>query len=335
MKYAIFEHTQHNLGLINIGDHVQSCAAEQFLPMVDFYVERDALNRPEYEKAKIIMNGWFTAEPENWPPNPNLIPLFVSFHLQPASAEIILSKKENVDYLKKHGPIGCRDYKTLEILEKHGIESYFSFCLTTTLDEKYKSEEKTDEIYLVDPLYGYDRGILRRVNPLKVIKKFPVKKFYKLKDYFKRNKAKVSEFVPENIIDKAIKISHFFDSKLTNEEQYKTAKELLEKYAKAKLVITSRIHCALPCLALGTPVLFVMEGLTDENLHMSRFRGILDHMNILTTQPKEEFEAFFGKSMNVFHPSEIDWDNPPQNPETFRAKANELKQRCRDFIADA
>ena len=332
MKYALFEHTQNNLGLINIGDHIQSCAAEQFLPKIDFYVERDALNRSEYEKAKIIMNGWFTDAPENWPPNPNLIPLFISFHLQPKSAAIILSKKENVDYLKKHGPIGCRDYKTLKLLEEHGIDSYFSFCLTTTLDEKYKSENRTNEIYLVDPLYSYDKGILKRVNFLKVLKKFPIKKFYKLKDYFKTKKASIKDFVPDNIINKSIKISHFFNSKLTNEEQYKIAKGLLGKYASAKLVITSRIHCALPCLAFGTPVLFVMEGLTDEGLHLSRFRGILDHMNILTTQPKEEFEKYFGKSMNVFSPSEIDWDNPPANPTSFKLKANELKERCRDFV---
>ena len=139
MKYALFKHTQNNLGLVNIGDHIQSCAAEQFLPQVDFYVDRDALDAPVKEEAKIIMNGWFTDAPEKWPPNPNLSPLFISFHLQPSSAFVILNKKENVDYLKKHAPIGCRDYSTLQILQDKGIDSYYSFCLTTTLDEKFKS----------------------------------------------------------------------------------------------------------------------------------------------------------------------------------------------------
>ncbi|WP_264821067.1 polysaccharide pyruvyl transferase family protein [Acinetobacter schindleri] len=32
---------------------------------------------------------------------------------------------------------------------------------------------------------------------------------------------------------------------------------MLEKYSTAKLVITSRIHCALPCLAMGTPVIYI------------------------------------------------------------------------------
>lgn len=331
MKYALFEHRQSNLGIVNIGDHIQSCAAEQFLPKVDFYVIRDELNK-DYDKAKIIMNGWFTDAPENWPPNPNLIPLFVSFHLQPNSAEIILAKKENVDYLKKHSPIGCRDYKTLEILKNKGIESYFSFCMTTTLDEKYKSEEKNNNIYMVDPLYNYDSGMLKKVNLFQLVRKFPYKKLYKLRDYF-RPKAKLIDYVPKNIIDESIKINHYISSKQTNEELYITAKKMLNKYARAKLVVTSRIHCALPCLALGTPVLFLMEGLTNEKQHMSRFRGILDHINILTNQPKEELDKLFGKSMNVYKPSEIDWSNPPTNPETFRDMSDKLKESCKKFIA--
>ncbi len=331
MKYALFEHTQSNLGLVNIGDHIQSCAAEQYLPQVDFYVERDALNKSNYEEAKLIMNGWFTDAPENWPPNPALKPLFISFHLQPKSAEILFSRQENIDYLKAQAPIGCRDYKTLQILQEQGIDSYFSFCLTTTLDEKYKSAERTDEIFIVDPLYGYDRSMLTKINPIEAIKKFPIKKLGKLKDYFRKN-TNINEFVPQDILDRGIALNHYVSAKLSNEELYKHAKDLLYKYARAKLVITSRIHCALPCLALGTPVLFVMEGLTDEKQHMSRFRGILDHINILTNQDKEVFNQKFGKKMNVYHPSEIDWDQPPSNPESFKVHADELKRRCKEFI---
>ena len=35
---------------------------------------------------------------------------------------------------------------------------------------------------------------------------------------------------------------------------------LLERYKKAKVVFTSLIHCALPCIAMGTPVVFVDAG---------------------------------------------------------------------------
>lgn len=331
MKYALFKHTQNNLGLVNIGDHIQSCAAEQFLPNVNFYVERDALDKPIEEAAKIIMNGWFTDAPENWPPNPNLIPLFISFHLQPSSALVILNKKENIDYLKKHAPIGCRDYNTLQLLQDKGIDSYYSFCLTTTLDEKFKSKKRTNDIILVDLLYSYDKSILRKLNFVQVIKKLPFSKIKKLKGYF-IPKAQVSHYLPKKIINNSIKLDHYVSASQTNEELYATAKSYLSKYATAKLVITSRIHCALPCLALGTPVLFLMEGLTDEGQHMSRFRGVLDHMNILTNQNKEEFEKHFGKKMNVYKPEDIDWDNPPTNPDSFKSLSESLKEKCKDFV---
>ena len=331
MKYALLKHTQDNLGLVNIGDHIQSCAAEQFLPQTDFFVDRERLNTIGYDIAKIIMNGWFTDSPENWPPNPNLIPFFISFHLQPSSAKIILRKKENVDYLKKHSPIGCRDYKTLDLLQEKGIDSYFSFCLTTTLGKNYKTNNKTNEIYLVDLLYSYDRSILSKIKLRHALKKFSLRKLKKLKDYF-NPKARIEDFLPDEVISKGIVVNHYVSSELSNEKLYKIAKTYIKNYASAKLVITSRIHCALPCLALGTPVLFLMEGLTDESLHMSRFRGILDHINILTNQTKEEFEKHFGSKMNVYSPSEIDWDNPPQNPNTFEPLSRKLIERCNEFI---
>ena len=92
---------------------------------------------------------------------------------------------------------------------------------------------------------------------------------------------------------KDVSLNHYVSSNQSNEVLYAVAKSYLRKYATAKLVVTSRIHCALPCLALGTPVLFLMEGLTDEEQHMSRFRGVLDHINILTNQNKGEFEKHF------------------------------------------
>jgi len=41
------------------------------------------------------------------------------------------------------------------------------------------------------------------------------------------------------------------------------------KYARAKLVITIRIHAALPCLALNTPVILVNKNFNK------RFPGLL------------------------------------------------------------
>lgn len=54
------------------------------------------------------------------------------------------------------------------------------------------------------------------------------------------------------------------------------AEEHVKAYARAKLVITSRIHCALPCLALGTPVILVRT-----KFDADRFKGLFDFFNYL------------------------------------------------------
>src|SRR5690606_9691768 len=40
-------------------------------------------------------------------------------------------------------------------------------------------------------------------------------------------------------------------------EAEKHMRSLLEKYCKAALVITTKIHCALPCLAMGAKVIMI------------------------------------------------------------------------------
>ena len=52
------------------------------------------------------------------------------------------------------------------------------------------------------------------------------------------------------------------------------ADELLKKYAKAEMVVTSRIHCALPCTGMGTPVIYV-DNAGLEEVHRCRLYGLL------------------------------------------------------------
>jgi len=81
MKYGLlsYEFKRH----FNVGDYVQSIAARQFLPQVDRFLNREKLHGYRGEKIRLIMNGWFMFHPENWPPSPDIEPLFVAFHIQP------------------------------------------------------------------------------------------------------------------------------------------------------------------------------------------------------------------------------------------------------------
>jgi len=331
MKYALLDQNNSLYGLVNLGDYVQSIAARQYLPQVDFYVEREKLN-VDCEPAKIIMNSWFTYSPQNWPPHPNLDPLFVSFHLNPVYADELLSNPQNVDYLKKYAPIGCRDYKTQKILDKYGIPNYFSYCLTSTLGLTYKHDGGySNEIIFSDLLTPYiplKPEIKWNKNSALAFSSYVYRKLFKSK---KRDKL-LRNLLPESVLNQAIEFTHILSSQYSTDELFKKAHNALIKYSKAKLVITSRIHCALPCLAMGTPVLFVLDGIKDPNSDLSRLNGIINYMNILTTLPKKHFYDIFGSEINVFHKEEIDWNNLPKNPILFNKHRDNLIEVCREFI---
>ncbi len=65
VKYALFSYSTEN-----IGDEIQSIAASRFLPQIDYYINRDYMNdfKPDTdEQIKLIMNGWYSHRPQNFP----------------------------------------------------------------------------------------------------------------------------------------------------------------------------------------------------------------------------------------------------------------------------
>jgi hypothetical protein len=101
---------------------------------------------------------------------------------------------------------------------------------------------------------------------------------------------KAEEYLRENMPEsqEIIKRTHVLNkkenSKLSWETRFKNVESLLNTYQSSKLVITSRLHCALPCLALGTPVLL----LYDENKEYTKDR-LSDYAKIVTHMSTEEF----------------------------------------------
>ncbi len=51
--------------------------------------------------------------------------------------------------------------------------------------------------------------------------------------------------------------THIFES-MSHDKAMESAENLLNEYREnASLVVTSRMHCAVPCLAMGIPIIFV------------------------------------------------------------------------------
>jgi hypothetical protein len=324
---------------INIGDYIQALASSQFLNKLDGFVQREYLNAYDGEETKMIMNGWYMHHPENWPPSSKIIPLFVSFHINSLAKEYLLSES-SLNYLKKHEPIGCRDILTTNRLKEKQINAYFSGCMTLTLGKKYKSERKDDTIYIVDPYFDTNWTIFTIINHLTylvthwksishIAKKFPgkqnfMKKKMKLTTFYKEYIKFFSQSTllnAEYIGQQNSKITEDFNSE---EEFLGEAERLVKKYAKAKLVITSRIHCALPCLGLETPVIYI-EDMYQSEASACRLDGLRELFNIINWN-KNHLETTFDIK------GKITITNTPKNKDKWKVLANELTKRCVNFL---
>jgi len=253
----------------NLGDYIQSIAAKQLIGKKLINVDREKLNIYPGPSLNLIMNGWFMENPKNWPPTKNIKPLIISFHLNPTAKKKMLSIS-GVEYFKKHEPIGCRDTYTQKILSKRGIKAYFSGCLTLTLQNKNKDYKKEGILVM---------SALERMNP-KIsmnnlfiqLAKFP-KKYYN----YKKSKRKLEAFISDQKPLKVITKSQIVDiTQHTEREKFLLAQKQLDMISKSKLVITSRIHTALPAISLGTKVIFLTDGLDHIN-QKSRLEGLSDY----------------------------------------------------------
>ena len=309
-KFALLSYQFDFKNAFNVGDYIQSLAARQFFPVDDddiILINREKLNtKKENINALLIMNGWFSHYPDCWPPADYITPIFVSFHIN-KSVEDFFKKPDVIEYLKKHEPIGCRDTHTQEFLRKNGIESYFSGCLTTTFEKvhwtKYPDKENK-KVLLID--------ILHNIGSLNYLfSRTDINFINKLIRIPKTIKARVSIVNAEKLISKiksSIRLNRNhvvfeslttqFSAKINEPERFSLAKEYLEKYSNADLVITSRIHVALPCLALGTPFVFV-----NPEVDTSRFPGLSDFFNLLSkgdicSMSKSELGMYFNNIEN-------------------------------------
>ncbi|GEM_PF-400051 len=242
VKFALFKYSTSN----NIGDEIQSIAARQFLPRVDYYIDRDRAgswaNHNQDERVKLIANGWFMSSPYEWPlTDKTLDPLLVSIHVNQTDPEVMksFSSKESIDYINNHSPIGARGKSTLSLLSKAGLDSYFSGCMTLTIqkDQRIRKRDFMLAVSVSDESY---------------------------------------EHIKENTSRKVIRINPYVDRGLGHLDKLRIAEYTLALYQSAACVVTTKLHTMLPCLALETPVLFLEE---NESFDPARFDGLTSLVN--------------------------------------------------------
>ena len=270
---------------LNLGDEIQSVIVKKLLPRVDEYVDGCYLHQVKSEpRMKLIIHGCFNSNSGHWPQSEDIKPLFISFHIGEYTREAY-TQPHNVEYLKQYEPIGCRDLYTLEIVQSKGIKAYFSGCITSLL-EPYTGK-RTEEILLTD----LEPNL---VKPVKQIITNAIEVHHGEGLPVEEMSGRLRNISP--ILFQAVKASrihrvlgliqqNYVRSRTTNvitEYRMARAEALLFQYARAKLVITSRLHAALPCVAFGTPVIFV-----HRDLNSPRFLKLLD---CVPTYSVEEFK---------------------------------------------
>lgn len=350
----------HVDGYKNIGDYTQSLAQLSFINDKNIvYVDKERMSdfRSESGPVKVIMNAWLMVFPQYWPPSKDIKPLLISVHISPTKAEEMLTQ-DGIAFLKEHGPVGCRDLGTVAILKKHDIPCYFSGCLTLTLGEQYHAEKKNGAVYFVDPYIESVRAkdgrisiplivsnvIFGLVNLSKIVRLYrkfhhfycvagkilAVKKFIAVSAFYRAYRTKFSDelLFSAEYVTQSEKVGQGTSYK-TEQAKLDLAASFVQKYSEASLVITSRIHCGLPCLAIGTPVLFVHSDGAGHVRDPGRFDGIVELLNVLN------YQNFVLNSTDEGIPNKIDLKNLDQikNRETFKSLAQNMVTQCRQFFA--
>lgn len=353
----------------NIGDYVQTVASRQFCRDFDQYIEQEEANKyfpKDKEKIRLIMNGWFQWRAENWPPSEYIHPLLISMHFSPLRQKQLLTE-EGIAFLRKYAPVGCRDLYTEQLLKDKGIPAYFSACVTLTLGKDYAYSGHREKIYFVDPYFDIpELHIDNKYNFKEIIKfginyilHFPTinklakktffkeysntgfldrnnksyRPYYKATLFFKVYKKKFSK----EIIKNADYITHWLDVDMkhnTNDDLISYAENLVKKYAKARLVITSRIHAGLPCLGLETPVVFVAnEEITSSNGNFNtpgRLDGLLDFFRIFELKDN----SFLTRDEILKKITVFSYSTTFENKESWKPFARELARKCSEFMSD-
>lgn len=276
-------------------------------------------NSANHQKVKAIICGTYVWNSTHWPPSKDIEPLFVSMHIFPMAEDDMFSE-DKIAYWKKHAPIGCRDIGTLRMFQKRNIPAYYSSCITLTLGEKYKFTGERHGYCFVDPyiplslfkdgasfrkirfseLIPFITRYLKyksKVNKLiqndffslygpnwghshyKGIKLSFMKRYHALQFYFL-----YSQFFSDEILLNSEYITHMYrlrkDQTESDHDLLSVAEKIIKKYAHSKMVVTSRIHAALPCLGLETPVIFCLNSEMESNSIKfntpGRFEGIID-----------------------------------------------------------
>lgn len=208
----------------NLGDHVQILTIEYIYqkmgvsPAEIVYIDKDHLAVYDGEPVVLPVSMPLIDYVED-----GIAGMF-SDKIRPVFLGLTMAKDTlypaEVDYLKRFLPIGCRDERTHQTMLRYGIDAYLGGCITTVLPLRTPDAQKQKRVFFVD-------------LPKEVLSS-----------------------IPKELSDKATIDTHIFYGDLPNAKEKARARYELYR-DEAALVVTSLLHGAVPCMAMGIPVVLV------------------------------------------------------------------------------
>lgn len=261
------KNTVNKTALNNRGDNIQVIALDNLYQYMGIdeseIVEINMYDLPTYDGEYVLLpiNCYFWTCDERFyfiPTSSKIIPVFLGVHFS-----FMPTTPYSIHYLQRFEPIGCRDFTTMKMLQQNNIHAYLNGCLTATLPQRQK-EPLNGKAFLVDVPESL----------------FP--------------------YIPKEIMDNSEIISHeeHFNNDITGGFMNTTqlTNDLISQYKnEASLIITSRLHCASPCMAMGIPVIIVRETYSNRFEWINKFLPIYfpdDFANINWFPEKIEYEEF-------------------------------------------
>lgn len=238
----------------NIGDQLQLLAIDRIYSTMG--LKCDDIVYLDYRQLSNY-NGEYVILPITMPMadySPHGLAGRFSDHIIPVFLGLTMVKqtlsKEEVEYLKKWQPIGCRDEYTLNTVRKYGIIAYLHGCITVTFPRRPSG--KHEKVYIVD----VDSNLMNTIPA-------------ELKEG--------AEFRTH------IRTAGLDDPKAAALKQYN------EYIDNAGLVITSLLHCAVPCMAAGIPVVFLKSHFSFRFSWLDKLLPIYtpDNANSIDWNPKD------------------------------------------------
>lgn len=263
----------------NLGDDLQSLVAAHLRPRQSFFLRREWIwRRQTPEPVSILMNYWFTSGRMLLAPHSSVAPIYHGFSM---GKEAML-KWGWLKHLKSHEPIGCRDTATVRTLQAVGIEGYWSGCATMFLGAWYKPVRNSD-----GPVLFID--VPPSAEPL----------------------------IPRALTERAVRLSNACPESLRRDPLRRQARiaRINDVIRTASMIVTKRLHTALPAASFGIPVVLIVENRENDR---RRFSGYEQFLPIIFHE--------HGKALNT-----IDWQNVgvPVYPDEIHRAFERLRERLR------